>query len=70
VSQPREHRFGHCSRWRDQHKSQWKAEEKATGSNAVRCRHVQIFELFTIEQCDQVVIDFLAATEVGKFPPN
>jgi hypothetical protein len=27
-------------------------------------------ELFTIEECDQAVMDFLAATEVGKFPPE
>jgi hypothetical protein len=27
-------------------------------------------ELFTIEECDQAVMDFLAATEVAKFPPK
>ena len=30
--------------------------------------YVQISELFTIEECDQAVMDFLAATEVGTFP--
>jgi hypothetical protein len=29
---------------------------------------VEIFELFSMEKCDQGVIDFLAATEIGKFP--
>jgi hypothetical protein len=33
-----------------------------------QCRHVQISELFSLEMCDQAVIDFLAATDVGKFP--
>jgi hypothetical protein len=31
---------------------------------------VQISELFSMEKCDQVVMDFLAATDVGKFPPQ
>jgi len=35
-----------------------------------RCRHVQISELFSMEKCDQAVMDFLAATDVGKFPPK
>jgi len=43
---------------------------KATGWKAVRCRHVQISELFSLEECDRVVLDFLAATEVREFPPE
>jgi hypothetical protein len=31
---------------------------------------MQFSELFSIEECDQAVMDFLAATEVGKFLPN
>ena len=31
------------------------------------CRELQIFELFSIELCDRVVMDFLAAIEVRKF---
>jgi ribonuclease HI len=69
-TQTREHLFRHCSRWRDQQKALWKAVGKATGWNAGRCRHVQVSELFSIEECDQAVMDFLAATEVGKFPPK
>jgi hypothetical protein len=30
--------------------------------------HISV--LFTIAECDQAVMDFLAATEVGKFPPK
>jgi hypothetical protein len=38
------------------------------GWKAARCRCVQISELFSIEECDQAVMDLLAATNVGKFP--
>jgi hypothetical protein len=31
---------------------------------------VQISELFSMEKCNQAVMDFLAATDVGKFPPK
>jgi hypothetical protein len=27
-------------------------------------------ELFSMEICDEAVMDFLAATDVGKFPPR
>jgi len=70
VSQTQEHLFRHCSRWRDHHKALWRAVGNATGWNAGRCRHVQISEQFSIEECDQAVMDFLAATEVGKLPPK
>jgi hypothetical protein len=40
------------------------------GWRAGRCRHVQIFELLSITECNQVVMDFLAATEDGKLPTN
>jgi hypothetical protein len=68
--QTREHLFRHCSRWKDQQKALWKAVGKATGWKAGRCRHAQISELFSMEKCDQAVMDILAATDVGKFPPN
>jgi len=70
AAQTREHLFCHCSRWRDQQKMLWKAVGKATGWKAGRCRHVQVSELFSRDECDQPVMDFLAATEVGKFPPK
>jgi hypothetical protein len=70
VSLTREHLFRHCRRWRDQQKALWKAVRKVTGWTACRCRHVQVSELFSMEECDQAVVYFLAATEVGKFPPK
>jgi hypothetical protein len=70
VSQTREHLFRHCSRWKDQQKTLCKTVGQATGWIAGRCRQVQISELFTLEEYDQAVMDFLAATEVGKFPPK
>jgi len=70
VSQTQEHLFHHCSRWRDHQRKLWKPVGKAMSGKAGRCQHVQISELFSIEECDQAVIDFLAATEVGKFPPK
>jgi len=48
----------------------WKTVGKAPGWNAGRCRHVQMSELFSMEICQQGVMDFLAATDVGKFPPR
>jgi len=32
--------------------------------------HVQISVLFFMEKCDQAVMDSLAATDVGQFPPK
>jgi len=40
------------------------------GWGAGRCRHVKVSELLCIEKCDQAVMDFVAATDVGKFPPK
>jgi hypothetical protein len=41
---------------------------KAMGWKVSRCRNIQISELFFMETCDQAVMDFLAATDIGKFP--
>jgi ribonuclease HI len=35
-----------------------------------RCRHVQVSELLSMEKCDKAVMDFLAATDVGKLLPK
>jgi len=43
---------------------------KATGWKAGRCRNVEISELFSMEECNQEVMSFLAATEVGEFLPT
>jgi len=37
---------------------------------AGRCQHEQLSKLFSMEECDQAVIDFLAATDSGKFLPK
>ena len=70
AAQTRDHLFPHCSWWREQQKVPWKAVGKATGWKAGRCRHMQISEVFSIEECNQAKMDFLAATEVGKFTPK
>jgi hypothetical protein len=41
-----------------------------TGWKAGRCRHVQVSKLLSMEECDQAAVEFLAAIEVGKFPPK
>jgi len=70
VSQTQEHLFHHCSRWKHQQKTLWKTVGQGTGWKAGRCRHKQISELFTIEECDQAVMDFFAATDVTMFLPK
>jgi len=55
---------------KDQQKTLWKEVGKATGWRAGRCRHMQVSELLSMEKCDKAVMDFLAATDVGKFPPK
>jgi len=70
TAQTREHLFRHCSRWNDQQKTLWIEVGKATGWRAGRCRHLTVSELLSIEKCDKAVMDFLAATDVRKFPPK
>jgi hypothetical protein len=70
LAQMREHVFHHCSRWKDQQKTLCKTVGQATGWKAGRCRHMQISELVTIEECDQAVIDYLVTTEVEEYPPK
>jgi len=43
---------------------------KVRGWKAGRFRHVQDSELFSMEECNLAVMDFLAATVVRKFPPK
>ena len=68
VAQTREHLFCHCSQWRDQLKMRWKEMGRATGWRAGRCRHVQVSQLLSVQKCDKAVMDFLAATDIGRFP--
>jgi aminoglycoside phosphotransferase (APT) family kinase protein len=41
-----------------------------TGRKAGRCQHVQVPEVFSMEESDQAVMDFRAGTEVWKFLPK
>jgi hypothetical protein len=43
---------------------------KVTACRAGRCRHLQLSDLVSIEECDPAVMDFLVATAVGKFLPS
>jgi len=70
TAQTREHLFHHCSRWKDQQETLWIEVGKATEWRAGRCRHLEVSELLSIEKCDKAVMDFLAATDVRKFPPK
>ena len=70
VALTREHLFRHCSRWKAQQMTLWKTEVQTTGWKAGNCRHVQISELFTTQECGHAVMDFLAASEIGRFRPN
>jgi len=70
VAQTREHLLRHSSRWKYQQRELWKKVGKATGWKAGRCRRAQVSELFSMEICEKAVMDFLAATDVGKFPPG
>jgi DNA-binding ferritin-like protein (Dps family) len=69
VAQTQEHLFHHCSQWKNQQNALWKAVEMATSWKEGRFMHVQVSELFSMEKCDQAMMDFLTATDVGKFPP-
>jgi len=60
-----EHLFRHC---RNEQQQLWKAVGRKTEYKSGRCRYVQTLILFSLEMCDQTVMDFLAVTEVGKFP--
>ena len=70
MAQTQHHLFHHCSQWKDRQKFLWNEVGKATGWRAGRCRHVQVSELLCMEKCDKVVMDFLVATDVRKFPPK
>jgi hypothetical protein len=48
----------------------WRKVRKAMGWKVGRCRNIQISELSSMETCDQAVMDFLAATDIGKFLPK
>jgi hypothetical protein len=65
-----EHLFRQCSRWKDQQMTLWKEVGNAPGWRVGRCRHLKVPKLLHVEKSDQGVMDFLAATDVGKCPPK
>jgi len=67
VAQTRENIFCHGRQRRDQQKTLWTEVGKAMGWRAGRCRHVQSPELLSMVKCDKAVMDFLIATDIGKF---
>jgi hypothetical protein len=69
VAQTQEHLFRHWSQWQGQQKMHCKEVGKVTGWRADRCQHVQVSELLSMENCDKAVMEFQAATDIGKFPP-
>jgi hypothetical protein len=70
VGQTQEHLLHHCSWWKYQQRELWKKVGQATGLKAGRCRRAQVSELFSMQICDMAVMVFLAAMDVGKFPPG
>jgi hypothetical protein len=57
----RKHLFRHCKKWKSEQHELWKTVGRETGWRVGRCGYVQILELFSLEMCDQAVMDFLAA---------
>ena len=53
-------RFGH----RDDDKCWW------CGGGGRTVAHMRVSELLSMEKCDKAVMDFLIATDIGKFPPK
>lgn len=70
MTQTQEHHFCHYSQWKDQKNVVWKMVGESTRWKASRWRHLQVSELLCMEEYKQVVMDFLASTEVGRFPPE
>jgi hypothetical protein len=52
AGQPQEHVFLHCSRWGVEQNTLWMAVEMVTGWKAGRCQHMQVAELFSMEEYD------------------
>jgi hypothetical protein len=62
--------FRHRRQRKNEQQGLWKAAGRAMGLKVGRCWHVQISELFSLEKCDQAVMDFLTATDEGSFLPG
>jgi hypothetical protein len=64
ASQTREHLFKHCSQWKDQRITMWRAVRKATEGKRT-ARNTSMAQLFGDERCTAAILEFLATTEVG-----
>lgn len=65
-----EHPFYHGSQWTDQQKRLRKVVGKATYRKVGRCRHSEVSELLSMKKYNEVVLDFLEATDIWKFLPR
>src|SRR5258705_4912475 len=61
--QTRDHLFKSCPEWKPQPKTLWKGVKKKTGRWKSRWK---IRDLFADPRCNQVFLDFLATTQVGR----
>jgi ribonuclease HI len=64
ASQTREHLFKHCSQWKDQRITMWRAVRKATEGKRT-ARNTSMAQLFGDERCTAAILEFLATTKVG-----
>jgi hypothetical protein len=64
VSQMREHLFKHCSQWKDQRVTMWRAVRKATEGKRT-ARNTSMGQLFGDQRCTAAILGFLATTKVG-----
>jgi hypothetical protein len=64
ASQTREHLFKHCSQWKDQRFTMWRAVRKATEGKRT-ARNTSMAQLFGDERCRAAILEFLATTKVG-----
>jgi hypothetical protein len=61
------HLLPHCRQWKHLQRELGEKVGKATGCKVGQCQRAQVWELISMEICDKVVMDFLAATDFGKF---
>jgi hypothetical protein len=59
--------FKNCPHWRAQQKILWAEVRKGAGRGKDRFK---IGDLFADERCNQAILNFLSATEVGRLAPS
>ena len=65
--QTRDHLLKNCPEWKEQQKVLWRTVKKETGRWKSRWK---IRDLFADPRCSQAILDFLAATQVGRRAPR